>query len=121
MLVPQIVGERHYRVARDVRRTLATYDDLKDVISMLGYEELSEDDQQTVARARRLERFLTQPFSVTERFTGMEGRQVTLDDALSGCERILADEFADADESDLYMIGAIEEAVGTAGNGEGDR
>lgn len=110
MLVPQIVGDRHYRVAREVRRTLADYEALKDVIAMLGMEELSEADRQTVARARKLERFLTQPLFVTERFTGMEGRQVGLDNALEGCERILADEFADADESDLYMIGSIDEA-----------
>jgi F-type H+-transporting ATPase subunit beta len=111
MLVPQIVGERHYRVAREVRRTLAAYEELEDVIAMLGMEELSEDDQRTVGRARRLERFFTQPFYVTERFTGLEGRQVALDDALEGCERILSDEFAGADESDLFMIGSIAEAV----------
>lgn len=116
MLVPQIVGDRHYRVAREVRRTLASYEDLKDVIAMLGFDELSEEDQRTVARARRLERFLTQPFSVTERFTGLEGRQVSLDDALSGCERILGDEFADTDESALYMIGAIDEAERPSGD-----
>lgn len=110
MLVPQIVGHHHYEVAREVRRTLAAYEDLKDVIAMLGMEELSEEDRRTVARARRLERFLTQPLFVTERFTGMEGRQVALRDALGGCELILADEFADADESDLFMVGAIDEA-----------
>jgi F-type H+-transporting ATPase subunit beta len=110
MLVPQIVGHRHYEVAREVRRTLAAYEDLKDVIAMLGMEELSEDDQRTVARARRLERFLTQPLFVTERFTGLEGRQVELHDSLGGCELILDDEFADAEESDLFMIGSIDEA-----------
>ncbi len=110
LLVPQIVGERHASIAREVRRTLATYEDLKDVISMLGMEELSEEDRQTVQRARRLERFLTQPFAVTERFTGMAGRRVPVADALDGCERILADEFADRDEGDLFMIGSIDEA-----------
>lgn len=109
MLVPQIVGDRHYNVAREVRRTLASYEDLKDVIAMLGMEELSEEDQRTVGRARRLDRFLTQPFFVTERFTGLEGRQVGLEDSLEGCERILADEFADTDENDLFMIGSIDE------------
>lgn len=110
MLVPQVVGDRHYRVAREVRRTLAGYEDLKDVIAMLGMEELSEDDRQMVDRARRLERFLTQPFFVTERFTALEGRQLSLEETLEGCERILADEFMDYDESDLFMIGAIGEA-----------
>lgn len=110
MLVPPIVGDRHYRVAQELRRTLADYEDLKEVIAMLGIEELSEEDRRTVDRARRLERFLTQPFVVTERFTGLEGRQVSLEESLEGCERILADEFADYDESDLFMIGSIDEA-----------
>jgi F-type H+-transporting ATPase subunit beta len=109
MLVPGIVGERHDRLAREVRRTLAEYEDLKDIIAMLGLEELSRDDRATVARARRLERFLTQPFYVTEAFTGKSGKLVSLDDALEGCERILADELSDRPESELYMIGAIEE------------
>ncbi len=111
MLVPQVVGERHYRVAREVRHTLAVYEQLKDVIAMLGREELSAEDQRTVARARQLERFLTQPFFVTEQFTGYEGRTVALADALDGCERILADAFADAPESVLYMIGGPDEAL----------
>ncbi len=110
MLTPQVVGERHYRIAREVRRTLAAYEDLKDVISMLGMEELSEDDRRVVERARRLERFLTQPFFVTQHFTGLEGRQLELEETLEGCERILADEYAHYDESDLFMIGTIEEA-----------
>jgi F-type H+-transporting ATPase subunit beta len=117
MLVPQIVGERHYRVARDVRRAIASYEDLKDVIAMLGMDELSEDDQRTVNRARRLERFLTQPFFATERFTDIDGRQVTLDDALEGCERILDDEFADVDEGALFMIGSIDEVEVTKDGG----
>jgi F-type H+-transporting ATPase subunit beta len=110
MLTPQVVGRRHYRVAQRVRETLATYEELKDIIAMLGLEELSKGDQAVVHRARRLERFLTQPFIVTERFTGNEGRVVDLDDALEGCERILADEFAETPERDLYMIGRIDEA-----------
>jgi F-type H+/Na+-transporting ATPase subunit beta len=109
MLVPGVVGERHYRVARQVRGALAAYDELKDVIAMLGMEELSPDDQRAVRRARRLERFLTQPFAVTEQFTGQEGRRVSLADALEGCERILEDEFDDVDESVLYMIGSLDE------------
>ena len=109
MLVPHVVGERHYRVAQEMRRTLAQYEDLKDIIAMLGIEELSQEDRRTVYRARRLERFLTQPFFVTEQFTGQEGRIVALADALEGCERILNDEFSDTPERALYMIGTIGE------------
>ncbi|NBB87550.1 MAG: F0F1 ATP synthase subunit beta, partial [Bacteroidetes bacterium] len=90
--------------------TLAQYEDLKDIIAMLGMEELSREDQQTVNRARRLERFLTQPFAVTEQFTGREARAVPLDATLRGCERILDDAFSDYAERELYMIGRIEEA-----------
>ncbi len=110
MLVPPVVGERHYGVAQEIRKTLATYEELKDIIAMLGMEELSQEDRRTVHRARRLERFLTQPFSVTEQFTGNKGRVVDLDDALDGCERILNDEFSEYPERSLYMIGKIEEA-----------
>ncbi|MEN8259850.1 MAG: F0F1 ATP synthase subunit beta [Pseudomonadota bacterium] len=111
MLNPVVVGTRHYTVARDVRKTLAEYEELQDIIAMLGLEELSERDRMTVSRARRLERFLTQPFFSTGHFTGREGKQVALDDAIDGCERILADEFADIPESALYMIGTIGEAT----------
>jgi F-type H+-transporting ATPase subunit beta len=110
MLVPHIVGKRHYHIAQQVRRTLAEYEELKDIIAMLGLEELAHHDRQTVYRARRLERFLTQPFTVTEQFTGHAGKLVTLEDALDGCEQILNDEFADIPESALYMIGTIDEA-----------
>jgi len=89
MLVPHIVGKQHYRVAQEIRKTLAIYEDLKDIIAMLGMEELSQDDRRIVYRARRLERFLTQPFFVTEQFTGHKGRSVRLQDAIEGCERIL--------------------------------
>lgn len=110
MLNPAVVGERHYCVAQQVRRTLAEYEDLKDIIAMLGLEELSETDRRTVNRARRLERFLTQPFFATQQFTGQSGRWVSLEQTLEGCEHILADRFADAPENALYMIGAIGEA-----------
>jgi F-type H+-transporting ATPase subunit beta len=110
MLTPHIVGPRHYRLARQVRQTLAGYEELKDLIAMLGLEELAPEDRRTVARARRLERFLTQPFFVTEQFTGHEGRAVSREEALDGCERILNDEFSDEPEKTLYMIGSIEEA-----------
>lgn len=110
MLSPQIVGDRHYQIAKAIRQTLATYEDLKDIIAMLGLEELSQGDRQIVYRARRLEKFLTQPFFTTEQFTGMGGRWVSIDDALTGCERILNDEFAAYPEQALYMIGGISEA-----------
>ncbi|GAB4334565.1 MAG: F0F1 ATP synthase subunit beta [Candidatus Abyssubacteria bacterium] len=110
MLVPHVVGKRHYAAAQEIRKTLATYEDLKDIIAMLGIEELSQEDRRTVYRARRLERFLTQPFFVTEQFTGLEGKMVSLEDAIEGCERILNDEFSDFPERALYMIGSIEEA-----------
>jgi len=110
MLSPHIVGERHYWIARAVRETLANYEDLKDIIAMLGFEELSQSDQHVVNRARRLERFLTQPFHTTEQFTGTPGRTVSTEEALDGCERILNDEFAEYPERALYMIGSIDEA-----------
>ena len=110
MATPGIVGQRHYELAQQIRRTLAQYADLKDIISMLGLEQLSPEDRNVVGRARRLERFLTQPFFTTEQFTNMPGRLVSLEDTLDGCERILRDEFKDVDESDLYMIGTIDEA-----------
>ncbi len=112
MATPGIVGERHYRLAQRIRSTLAQYAELKDIIAMLGLEQLSSNDRAIVARARRLERFLTQPFYTTEQFSGIPGKLVSLKDALEGCERILEDEFADVPESALYMIGAISEAEG---------
>ena len=87
--------------------TLAEYDELKDIIAMLGLEQLSPEDRKVVVRARRLERFLTQPFFTTEQFTGIKGKLVSLKDALDGCERILRDEFKDLSESAFYMIGSI--------------
>lgn len=110
MLNKVVIGERHYNIAREIKKTLATYEELKDIIAMLGIEELSKSDRDTVYRARRLERFLTQPFFTTEQFTGIEGKLVELEDALDGCERILNDEYMEYEESDLYMIGKIEEA-----------
>jgi len=111
MATPSIVGERHYALAQEIRRTLAQYSDLKDIIAMLGLEQLSPEDRKVVGRARRLERFLTQPFFTTEQFTGFKGKLVSLKDSLDGCERILNDEFKDYPESSLYMIGSINEAV----------
>lgn len=110
MLNKSIVGARHYLIAREIKKNMAVYEKLKDIIAMLGIEELSKEDRDTVYRARRLERFLTQPFFVTEQFTGMTGKIVDLEDALDGFERILNDEYMDFSENDLYMIGTIEEA-----------
>jgi F-type H+/Na+-transporting ATPase subunit beta len=109
MATAGIVGKRHYDLAQEIRKTFAQYADLKDIIAMLGLEQLSEDDRKVVARARRLERFLTQPFFTTEQFTGLKGKLVGLKDSLDGCERILRDEFKDLPESALYMIGSIGE------------
>lgn len=111
MLAPHIVGKRHYRVAQSVKEKLAHYEELKDIISMLGMEELSREDQQVVHRARRLERFFTQPFGVTEQFTGRKGRTVRLPDVIEGCERILGGEFDEVPEKELYMIGSLAEVT----------
>jgi len=110
MATPGVIGERHYVLAQEIRRTLEQYAELKDIIAMLGLEQLSAEDRKVVGRARRLERFLTQPFFTTEQFTGHKGKLVSLSDALDGCERILRDEFEDYPESALYMIGAVDEA-----------
>ena len=111
MLSQAVVGQRHYRIAQQVKETLAHYEELKDIISMLGLEELAPEDQRLVKRARRLERFFTQPFSVTEQFTGTEGVMVSLEDTIEGCDAILQDKFPDMDEQDFYMIGSIKNAM----------
>ncbi|WP_277344129.1 F0F1 ATP synthase subunit beta [Paraglaciecola sp. 20A4] len=108
-----VIGERHYRVAQQVRQILAQYNELKDIIAMLGLEQLSIKDRDIVTRARRLERFFTQPFFTTEQFTGMQGKFVTLEQTLEGCERILGGEYDHYPESALYMIGQISEAINT--------
>jgi F-type H+-transporting ATPase subunit beta len=114
MATPGIIGERHYLLAQKIRQTLAQYAELKDIIAMLGLEQLSQEDRNVVARARRLERFLTQPFFTTEQFSNIPGKAVSLKDALDGCERILNDEYKDVPESALYMIGSIEEVKKSA-------
>ena len=110
MLDPGRLGERHYRLALRVKETIERYRELQDIIAMLGLEELSAEDQRTVRRARRLERFLTQPLFVTEAFTGHPGRHVPREKTLAGCEAILSGSFDDHDEGALYMIGSVEEA-----------
>ncbi len=109
--IPGVIGERHYRIARKVRQTLAKYADLKDIIAMLGLEQLSTEDRDIVAQARRLERFFTQPFFTTEHFSGIRGKFVSLSDSLDGCEKILNNEFAEFPESAFYMIGSINEVT----------
>jgi F-type H+-transporting ATPase subunit beta len=111
LLDPVRLGDRHYNVALRVKETITRYRELQDIIAMLGLEELSAEDQRTVRRARRLERFLTQPLFVTEPFTGHSGRHVPLDQTLGGCEAILAGTFDDRDEGRLYMIGSVEEVA----------
>ncbi len=107
MLAEDVVGQRHYRVAEAVRRALSRYAELQDVIAMLGLDELSADDRQTVARARRLERFLTQPFVVSESFTGRKGARVPVEETLQGCTRILDGALDAVDEQRLWMIGGL--------------
>jgi F-type H+-transporting ATPase subunit beta len=110
LLDSSVVGEQHYRTAEQVRETIAHYKELQDIISLLGIEELSARDRLIVARARRLQRFLTQPFAVTEAFTGKRGRSVPLAETIKGCRAILDGAGDDLPESAFYMIGTIEEA-----------
>jgi F-type H+-transporting ATPase subunit beta len=114
LLDPLVVGDAHYALAQSVRETIAHYRELQDIISLLGMEELSQEDRLAVGRARRLQRFLTQPFVVTEAFTGQAGRSVALADTLKGVAAILAGETDDWPESALYMVGDLEEARGRA-------
>jgi F-type H+/Na+-transporting ATPase subunit beta len=110
LLDATVVGEEHYRVAEQVRETIAHYKELQDIISLLGIEELSARDRLIVVRARRLQRFLTQPFTVTESFTGKPGRSVPLAETLKGCRAIIDGACDTWAESSLYMIGTIDEA-----------
>ena len=110
MLTPAVVGQRHYDIARAVRSTLAEYEELRDIIAMLGLEELSSADRLTVERARRLERFLTQPFVTTEGFSGMAGTSVPIAETLDGCEAILTQTKFSLPESAYYMIGGLNDA-----------
>ncbi|MFO7918707.1 MAG: F0F1 ATP synthase subunit beta, partial [Anaerolineae bacterium] len=111
MLEPRYVGGRHVRIANEVKETLARYEDLQDIISILGTEELSEEDRLVVGRARRLQRFLTQPFLTTERFTGVPGEYVPLDETLRGFEEILDGQHDDLPEQAFYMVGGIDDAI----------
>jgi F-type H+-transporting ATPase subunit beta len=111
MLSPYVVGEEHYRVAREVQRVLQSYKSLQDIIAILGMDELSEEDKETVNRARKIQRFLSQPFFVAEQFSGIEGKYVKLEDSIKGFKEILEGKHDDLPEQAFYMVGSIEEAA----------
>ena len=110
LLDPRHLGEEHYRTAQEVRKCIAHYRELQEIIALLGIEELSSADKKVVTRARRLLRFLTQPFQVTEAFTGKPGRSVELPDTISGCRAILDGEADGWAESSCYMVGSLADA-----------
>jgi F-type H+-transporting ATPase subunit beta len=110
----QYLGERHYKVAVEVQRILQRYKDLQDIIAILGMDELSEEDKRVVARARRVQRFLSQPFFVASQFTGLEGKYVKLEDTISSFERVVAGEFDNLPEQAFYMVGGVDEVVAQA-------
>src|SRR5450432_3113669 len=114
MLDPQIIGERHYSIARAVQQTLQRYKDLQDIIAILGMDELSEDDKLIVSRARKIQRFLSQPFFVAAQFTGMTGKFVTLKETIAGFQEILSGSLDDLPEQAFYMVGNVEEAKAKA-------
>jgi F-type H+-transporting ATPase subunit beta len=111
ILDPKIVGEDHYRVAREVQRILQKYKDLQDIIAILGIDELSEDDKLTVARARRVQKFLSQPFHVAEQFTGLKGRYVQISETIRGFKMIAEGELDQLPEQAFYNVGGIDEAL----------
>jgi F-type H+-transporting ATPase subunit beta len=114
LLTPEVVGEEHYAVAREVQRLLQRYKDLQDIIAILGMDELSEDDKVTVSRARKIERFLSQPFFVAEQFTGNPGKYVEVKDTVKGFKEIIDGKHDDLPEQAFYMVGTIEEAIAKA-------
>ena len=119
MLQPNIVGEKHYKVAQKIKSTLQRYKELQDIIAILGLDELSEEDRLTVARARKVERFLSQPFFVAEVFTGSPGKYVSLDEAIKGFEMILNGELDELSEQAFYLVGNIDEAIAKNGSLKG--
>jgi F-type H+-transporting ATPase subunit beta len=110
MLSPTILGEEHYNTARRVQQVLQRYKALQDIIAILGMDELSEEDKLTVARARKIERFLSQPFHVAEVFTGSPGKLVALEDTIKGFKGLVEGKYDDLPEAAFYMVGSIEEA-----------
>jgi F-type H+-transporting ATPase subunit beta len=111
ILEPGVVGEEHYQVARDVQQILQRYKDLQDIIAILGMDELSDEDKLIVARARKIQRFLSQPFFVAEEFTGRKGKYVKVEDTVKGFKEIVEGRHDDVPEQAFYMVGAIEEAI----------
>jgi F-type H+-transporting ATPase subunit beta len=111
ILDPRIIGEDHYGVARSVKQILQRYKDLQDIIAILGIDELSEDDRLTVTRARKLQRFLSQPFFVAEQFTGIKGKYVPIGDTIRGFREIVEGKHDDLPEQAFYLVGTIEEAI----------
>ncbi|MDO5734101.1 MAG: F0F1 ATP synthase subunit beta [Eubacteriales bacterium] len=114
ILDPEVVGEEHYQVARGVQEVLQEYNNLQDIIAVLGLDELSDEQKLTVSRARKIQRFLSQPFTVAEAFTGMEGKYVPLKETVRGFKEILEGKYDDINESAFYMVGTIDEAVAKA-------
>jgi F-type H+-transporting ATPase subunit beta len=111
ILDPRVLGEEHYNVARSVKQILQRYKDLQDIIAILGIDELSEDDKLTVSRARKLQRFLSQPFFVAEQFTGIKGKYVPIADTIRGFKEIVDGKHDDLPEQAFYLVGTIEEAI----------
>jgi F-type H+-transporting ATPase subunit beta len=114
MLQPSVVGDEHYRIARAVQSTLQRYKELQDIIAILGLDELSEDDRRTVDRARKIEKFLSQPFFVAEVFTGMPGKYVKLEETIKGFQMILAGDLDELPETAFYLVGNIDEVKAKA-------
>jgi F-type H+-transporting ATPase subunit beta len=111
ILDPRIIGEEHYNTAQDVKRVLQRYKDLQDIIAILGLDELSDEDKLIVSRARKIQRFFSQPFFVAAQFTGLEGKYVKLEDTIRGFREIVDGKHDDLPEQAFYMVGTIEEAV----------
>jgi F-type H+-transporting ATPase subunit beta len=111
LMDPRIVGEEHYNVARSVQTVLQRYKSLQDIIAILGMDELSEEDKLTVARARKIQRFLSQPFDVAKVFTGSDGKQVPLDETIKSFKAVVAGEYDHLPEAAFYMVGGIQEVI----------
>jgi F-type H+-transporting ATPase subunit beta len=114
ILEPGVVGQEHYDVARAVQQTLQRYKDLQDIIAILGMDELSEEDKQTVARARKIEKFLSQPFHVAEQFTGLAGKYVKREDTVRSFKDILEGKYDNLPEQAFYLVGPIEDVIAAA-------
>jgi F-type H+-transporting ATPase subunit beta len=111
ILDPHVIGQEHYDVARDVKQVLQRYKDLQDIIAILGIDELSEEDKRSVARARRIQKFLSQPFFVASQFTGLEGKYVSIADTIRGFKEIVEGQHDELPEQAFFLVGGIEEAV----------